>query len=211
LAGYEDEFTNLLYHSLCLAILGLKGDEMNEIEVKAKLNNEKQVLEKLTEAGIKLSPSLSQQDDIYVALGEDLCGNKKKNVLRVRTQGKEIIFTLKRSRTNELDCIEKETKVSDKKALEDMLDQMSYKKVISVSKKRRKGKFEDLVICLDEVEGLGSFIEVEKTSAEDGEAIQEELFNFLESLGVKREDRVFKGYDTLKYDSINQKGDKNDS
>jgi len=67
------------------------------------------------------------------------------------------------------------------------------------------------VICLDEVEGLGSFIEVEKTSAEDGEAIQEELFNFLESLGVKREDRVFKGYDTLKYDSINQKGDKNDS
>ncbi|MDP3762811.1 MAG: CYTH domain-containing protein, partial [bacterium] len=55
-------------------------------------------------------------------------------------------------------------------------------------------------ICLDEVDRLGSFVEVE-TFSDDGdpEKIQEEIFKFLLSLGVKPEDRVREGYDTLVY------------
>jgi len=52
-------------------------------------------------------------------------------------------------------------------------------------------------ICLDEVENLGSFIEVEKMSDGDSKQIQEELAEFLGLLGVSPKDRVTKGYNTL--------------
>jgi predicted adenylyl cyclase CyaB len=56
------------------------------------------------------------------------------------------------------------------------------------------------VICLDEVRDLGTFIELEKiTEGEDPIKVQSELFAFLKSLGVREEDRVERGYDTLLY------------
>ena len=52
-------------------------------------------------------------------------------------------------------------------------------------------------ICLDVVEGLGTFIEVEAFADGKTEEVQERLFAFLRTLGIKDEDRVTKGYDTL--------------
>lgn len=50
-------------------------------------------------------------------------------------------------------------------------------------------------VCLDSVENLGDFIEIEKlTDEDDGERVQEELV--LVDLCVLREDRIFLGYDT---------------
>ncbi len=83
--------------------------------------------------------------------------------------------------------------------MEDALVLLGYHKAISVYKNRTKAKYKDMEICLDEVDHLGSFIEVEKITEGDGDAVQEELFNFLETLGVKRDDRVINGYDTLMY------------
>ena len=77
---------------------------------------------------------------------------------------------------------------------------MGYHKVVEVHKVRRKTNYNDWEICLDEVDGLGSFVEAEKLG-EDGEAeaIQKELFDFLKTLGVKEEDQMTRGYDTLVY------------
>jgi predicted adenylyl cyclase CyaB len=56
------------------------------------------------------------------------------------------------------------------------------------------------MICLDEVKELGSYIEVEKISEDDNaNEVQNELFTFLESLGVNKENRETHGYDTLLY------------
>ncbi len=121
------------------------------------------------------------------------------NVLRIRRQGEKSFFTLKRHDTNELDCIEKETEISDPEELEDVLKFLGCHLDVVINKKRRKTKFKGMEICLDEVEGLGFFIEVEKLTQENSDSlkIQEELFQFLESLGISREDRVINGYDTL--------------
>jgi adenylate cyclase class IV len=48
-----------------------------------------------------------------------------------------------------------------------------------------------------------SHIEVEKITEGEGDDVQEELFTFLETLGVTREDRVINGYDTLMYQQQN--------
>ncbi len=75
---------------------------------------------------------------------------------------------------------------------------MGYKEGSRVNKTRVTTTYDGCEICIDEVENLGSFIEMEKmTDGMDSERIQTELFNFLKSLGIKEEDRVFIGYDLL--------------
>ena len=70
--------------------------------------------------------------------------------------------------------------------------------VVRVVKKRRTTKYKEYEICVDEIENLGAFIEVERISGEeDAERIQQEMTDFLLSLGVSPEDKVSKGYDIL--------------
>ena len=57
---------------------------------------------------------------------------------------------------------------------------------------------------------LGEFIEAEKIvkseDKEDRKKTQEELFNFLETLGVKKEDRIIDGkYDIMLYKKLGMK------
>jgi len=170
---------------------------MNEIEVKAKIQDFDNLIFKLKEMGCVLSEPIIQHDRIYNKKGLDIRkGYHDSPVLRIRGQGERIIFTLKMNRSNELDCIEKETDVSNKDELRDIIELLGFEKTIEVHKKRVKTNYKEYEICLDEVENLGSFIEVEKMSDEDGEKVQNELFDFLEGLGVKKEDRVLIGYDT---------------
>jgi adenylate cyclase class 2 len=86
--------------------------------------------------------------------------------------------------------------------MEDILKSLGYSKKVQVKKKRLIGELRGYTICLDKVDGLGSFVEVEKMSADDTEKVQEELMKFLESLGISREQRIRKGYDTLMWEAL---------
>lgn len=177
-----------------------------EIEVKAKIRDLELIKNKLVEMGCFLSEPVTQHDYIYTIKGLDI--NKGYNhspVLRIREQKGKYIFTLKKNRSNELDCIEKELEISDRVTMQEIFELMGYESNVQVRKTRIKGNYEQYEICLDEVEGLGSYIEVEKISDEDGEKVQNELFDFLQTLGVKKEDRVFNGYDTLIWLKNNEK------
>jgi len=169
-----------------------------EIEVKAKIKNFDDIISRLKEIGCILNQPVTQDDCVYNKKG---INPKDKShgtpVLRIREQLGRITFTLKKNRNNELDCIEKEVDVTDKDTLKDILELLDFEKTVEVHKKRRRGKYNDYEICLDEVDGLGSFIEIEKMSEEDGEKVQNELFNFLKTLGIKDEDRILIGYDSM--------------
>lgn len=129
--------------------------------------------------------------------------------MRIRDSNGVFFLTMKKTQINELDCIENEVEVKDPVEARKMLENLGFKEFVRVEKTREKCRLEDMTICLDEVEGLGNFIEIEKlidpllirtseaNAATDGIKVQEELFSFLEGIGVRREDRVFKGYDSL--------------
>ena len=107
---------------------------------------------------------------------------------------------MKQPQSNELDTLERETEIADPKELKEVLFLMGYRSVVEIHKVRRKAKYKDYEICLDEVKGLGSFVEVEKITDEaNAEEVQEELFQFLETWGIQRENRIMNGYDTLIY------------
>lgn len=178
---------------------------MNEIEVKAYINDKPTLLEKLTALGIQLSPPVTQYDRIFLPIGASQPTKPGESALRIREQSDTFLFTVKQTQSNDLDCIEKEVEVNDKQAhiLLQSFPLIGFTEVPSVRKTRQKAKYLEYEICIDTVDDLGEFIEVEKMIADpdvigaSGEKIQEELFQFLETLGVSRSDRALHGYDVL--------------
>lgn len=173
-----------------------------EIEVKAKVDNLEELAKKLESLGIELSEPITQNDQTFVDenYGDYAAFQPDKNILRIRENNEKFIFTLKQPKSNEMDALERETEITDPTEFKEALLLMGYKSVVEIHKVRRKAKYKDYEICLDEVKELGTFVEVEKiTNDDNAEEVQEGLFQFLESLGVKREDGVTNGYDTMVY------------
>jgi len=173
-----------------------------EIEVKARVADLGELTKKLEAMGVVLSEPIIQNDQTFI---DESYGSYDKfqpgrNILRIRENNGKFIFTIKQSQSNELDSIERETEIAEPEEFREALLLMGYKPAVEIHKVRRKAKYKDYEICLDEVKELGSFVEVEKiTDEKNAVEVQNKLFEFLESLGVKREDRVTNGYDTLIY------------
>ncbi len=174
---------------------------MREIEVKLKTDDLKSLEQKLNEKGCILSLPIHQHDVVY-SRGSTSEWEKSKEgdiILRIRKQNNISEFNLKQQRTSELDNIEYETKVDDSKALHNILLTLGWKPEVGVKKLRRKGKLGQYEICLDEVEILGSFVELEKLTDDNDDPVkvQEELLQVLESFGISRSNLEVRGYDTM--------------
>src|SRR6202035_2696994 len=95
-------------------------------------------------------------------------------------------------------AIEYETDVSSLDQLRKILHALGFRKLIDVKKVRRVWEYLDVEISLDEVEELGSFIELEyKGQLTDVAAARKQLFSVLEKLGAKTDTLAVKGYPHL--------------
>jgi len=181
---------------------------MYEIEVKARLQNREAVLKKLKSMGCSFRKELHQIDHIFAPEGNPFPLPFEIPILRVRKSNNQYFFTLKISQSSRQDCIEREMEIVEGEKMIEILKLIKYKEFAIVDKKRIKTKFQDMEIVLDTVEHLGEFIEAEKIvtteNSEDRKKTQEELFTFLETLGVSKADRVIDGkYDIMLYEKLN--------
>lgn len=180
------------------------NNKMREIEIKIKVENLEEINQQLKEKGCELSDPISQHDVIYSKGGstEEWQSAKEGDIiLRIRRMKDAAQFNLKQQRSGEMDNIEYETEIQDPEAMHKILLLLGYRPEVEVKKMRRKGKLGEYEICLDEVEKLGSYIEVEKLTSDDAnpQKVREELFRVIESLGLSRKDEETKGYDTQIY------------
>lgn len=184
---------------------------MYEVEVKARLINRKEVFEKLQSMGCVWSEELHQIDDVFdpdpkilpVPAGVVI-------VVRIREENGKYIFTYKKDQSSNMDCIEHEVEILNKEEMEKIIKLLGFKYYVQVDKKRIKTKYKDIEIVLDDVKGLGEFIEAEKMTSEDDPEIRkkipEELLAFLEIIGVPRTDQVIGGrYDTMLFEKMKGK------
>lgn len=177
---------------------------MREIEVKAKLVDGTGVVNKLKSLGCVFGDVKKQKDVVYVEKMGDLeTFLSNKHFLRIRECNNKFLFTFKMNAGNSLSKIEHETEVGSKEEIENIIKLLGFIPAVLTNKTRITTLYKQFEICIDSVQDLGDFIEVESITDEgDAGSIQEEMFSFLESLGVKREDRVFEGYDILMLKSI---------
>ena len=179
-----------------------------EIEVKAKLRDKAVAFKKLTDLGCELSAATTQDDMVWVLKTgslEDFLSNRV--FLRIRIQnGDRVILTAKSPKAKQgnesLVKREHEVVVSSASEARNILSMLGLQEAVRVIKKRRTAHYGGYEICMDEVEGLGSFIELEKMAEEKEAAqIQKEMMDFLMTLGVAPEDQIKKGYDILMLES----------
>jgi len=177
---------------------------MREIEIKLKVKNLEELENKLIKSGFKISKEIKQHDIIYTNANKH--GNfdniKEGNiVLRIRKEGNISKMTLKQEKTNEMDNLEYETDVSNPEETHQIFLALGWKPEVEVKKIRKKGKIGDYELCLDSVEQLGNFIELEKMTKDndDPQKVRKELFDTLRPFGFSEADEETKGYDTQIY------------
>lgn len=172
---------------------------MREIEIKAKVTDKAALLRRLDEQNIKLGTPKTHHDLVFCKPGQQ--DYETGSVwLRVRTEnGTKAIFTLKIDTGRKLDSIEHEVEVSDAAELETMLKLMGLALYSDLTKTRQKAKVGDIEICLDDVDGLGIYLEAEILAPDDAnsEATRTQLWNFMEKLGYDKGNEETLGYDVL--------------
>jgi adenylate cyclase class 2 len=172
---------------------------VREDEVKYQVRDTEALLVALKTRGIELSAPVRQDDQAYAPEGWSY-GDSKLGVsfVRLRTVGGRHTFTLKRPAENALSCEEHETGVADREQMHHAILAMGFCPTVRIAKVRSTATFDGLSLCVDEVEGIGTFLELERMVPADvpGEAVQAELAAFVASLGIKAE-RTEETYDSL--------------
>ena len=112
---------------------------------------------------------------------------------------KRALFTFKRSVTGQLDSIERETEVGDPDVMIAIVKELGFVPFSDLSKTRQTGKLNDVEVCIDSVEGLGDFMELERLADENADpaAITDDLWRIMAELGISHQDEVADGYDIL--------------
>jgi len=182
-----------------------QGDEagvsnlVREVEVKYQVLDVEALLGVLAARGVTLSAPVHQDDQAYAPDGWAY-GQSKIGVpfARLRTEDGRHLFTVKTPVDNEMACIEHESEVADREQVHGAVVAMGFCPTVRIVKTRRTAVLGELSLCLDDVEHVGVFLEVERLvpHGESGEAAQRQLDEFVRSLGVPVE-RTRNTYDSL--------------
>ena len=99
------------------------------------------------------------------------------------------LITLKIEGQTKLASDEYEFTVDDGDMARQMLTALGWQEVVTVDKVRLESKTEDYTICVDEVAGLGLFIELEVLAGDEANTdnIQQQMYSFLKSLNIDGE------------------------
>jgi adenylate cyclase, class 2 len=172
---------------------------VREIEVKYRVDDLEALQAALKAHGIELSDPVYQDDQAYAPATWQF-GDSKLGIsfLRLRTTGGRHYFTLKQPVSNAQACVEHETEIADRQAMHHAALHMGYRPTVRITKTRRTATIGDRCLCVDDLEGVGGFIEVERLAPDDADprAIQAELAAFVDSLGITAT-RTTDTYDSL--------------
>lgn len=172
---------------------------MHEVEAKFRVADVEVLLLALKARGVELGPPVVQDDQAY-APASWRYGQPKIGVpfARLRTEAGRHVFTVKVPGDNELSCAEHETEVADRDQMHAAVAAMGFTPTVRIVKTRRRSRWGEVSLCVDEVTGLGVFLELElmETLEASGVVAQAGLVDLVAELGVETE-RVEDTYDSL--------------
>ncbi|RLE93648.1 MAG: class IV adenylate cyclase [Thermoprotei archaeon] len=158
-----------------------------EIEVKFKVDNLGDLENRLKELGAVFKGTEIEEDIYYQHPCRDF--RLTDEALRLRRTPKAYELTYKGPRApGKLKAREEiVVEVKDFVKADILLRKLGFRKIAVVKKTRRKYILGNREICLDEVEGLGEFIEVELLVEKSLSEAEKELLDFAKKLGISGE------------------------
>lgn len=172
---------------------------MIEVEVKAKIDNFDEIIEKLQKIGAEKTKTEFQKDIYFNSPIVDFAETDE--ALRIRKTESdgltETMITYKGPKINSQSKTRKEIEMlieSDEKAHE-ILENIGFREVRAVIKNRKYFEYENFEISLDDVEGLPPYMEIEISlpDGEDYKEAQDSIFQLFEKLGI------VDGFETTSY------------
>ncbi|MCX9076323.1 MAG: class IV adenylate cyclase [Candidatus Methanoperedens sp.] len=169
---------------------------MIEVEIKAHVDDPKQVEREIIAIGAAPIGTENQADTYYNTLSRDF--GKTDEALRIRVQDDRYFLTYKGPKLDNVSKTRKESQVeiSDPESMGDILTSLGFFPAATVIKKRKNYRIGDFFISLDDVRTLGTFIEIEISlkNSKNYEEKVESIFKFIERLGISRESTIRKSY-----------------
>jgi adenylate cyclase class 2 len=177
---------------------------MYEVELKVRADHGP-VRERLRELGAEATGAVEQVDTYFDHPGRAFAETDE--ALRVRAvqpvgddedapEAGETRLTYKgplvddESKTRE----EVETGVEDRTAVETILERLSFEPAATVRKRRERYRLDGYAVVLDDVEDLGTFVEVEREVEDGVEAAREGAVDLLERLGLDPDEGIRTSY-----------------
>lgn len=167
-----------------------------EVEVKAEVDVD--LSGRIVDAGGKFLREVLQEDIYFKHPCRDFA--ERDEALRLRREGRRYTLTFKGRRVGTETKMREEIEV-DVKDLDGaitLLERLGFEKAFSIRKRRREYLLEGVLVSLDDVEGLGMFVEIEALmkdgSPEEVGGLKEKLFKLSERLGIDRERLTTESY-----------------
>ncbi len=137
------------------------SQELLEVEVKVAVRDLNQVRSRLKELGARKLASRREEDVYFNHPHRDF--SKTKEALRVRISPEGCILTYKAAMSGTYKIRrEIETRCSDATALLRILEALGFQPIVRIVKLREEYQLDEHIkLCLDHVERLGDFVEIE--------------------------------------------------
>jgi adenylate cyclase class 2 len=167
---------------------------MIEVEVKVRADHSK-LLPTLEKIG-SIKVGVEHQSDTYLAAPHRNFA-KTDEALRIRSVDDNSVLTYKGPKLDGISKTREELETPvDEVIIIKILNTLGFSKAEVVRKRREIFKAGEIIICLDEVEGLGEFLELEIAveNEKELEASRAKLFELLKQFGFEEKDSIRTSY-----------------
>jgi len=161
---------------------------MLEVEVKAKIKNLKEFEKILKSINAKFLKEEIQEDIYFNHPYRDFAETDE--ALRIRKINNEVFLTYKGKRLDTETKTREEIEINCGEKISEILTKLGFNAVATVKKIRKEYEFENLHICVDDVEHLGNFVEIEGKDMKD----KTKIFGILNIFGIEKSESITKSY-----------------
>ncbi|MDD2756311.1 MAG: class IV adenylate cyclase [Methanothrix sp.] len=155
---------------------------MIEVEVKARAPED--MAERIAALGATLLVVENHHDLYFNSSQRDFRFSDEALRIRIKEEGARLTYKGPKLDQTTKSRLERTVKIDDPKQMEQILSSLGFVLSAQVRKKRTKYSYEGLVLALDEVEGLGSFVEVEAEGEGDYEEQKRKVLSIMSKLGL---------------------------
>ncbi len=161
---------------------------MLEIEVKAKIEDAKEIEDELLGRGARDFGFALQKDVYYSHPSRDFA--KTDEALRIRVVNDLVVITYKGPKLDTTTKTREEIEVSvaSAESAGKILERLGFRPVIAVEKKRHTFGLKGIEVCVDRVRDLGDFVEFELDD-ENMEGGKRRIAELMKELGIKGSER----------------------
>ncbi|MHB8117205.1 MAG: class IV adenylate cyclase [Methanothrix sp.] len=155
---------------------------MIEVEVKARAPED--MAERIIALGAALLVVENHHDLYFNSPLRDFIVSDEALRIRIKEEGARLTYKGPKLDQNTKSRLERTVKIDDPQQMEQILSSLGFVLSAQVRKQRCKYSYEGVILALDEVEGLGRFVEVEAEGVGDYEEQKQKVLSILSRLGL---------------------------